>query len=102
MATVLVILVFLWLFGYLRIPGIPVHNLVLFRVFGHAVTVWEFVMFLVIAWAMEILPSPLRQIAYVLVLLWVLSVFGFIAIAGLSQLIVLALIIGLIVSLFRK
>jgi len=102
MAAVLIILVLLWVFGYLHIPALPLHDVVLFRILGHAVTLWELVMFFVIAWAMETLPSPLRQMAYVLVLLWLLSTLGIIAIAGFNQLLVLALIIGLVVALFQR
>ncbi len=51
---------------------------------------------------MESLPSPLRQIVYVLVILWLLSTFGLIAVAGLSNFFVLALIIGLVISLFQS
>lgn len=102
MATILVILISLWLLGFLRIPGLPFHNITLFHAFGHSVTLWEVMMFFVIAWAMESLPSPLRQMAYVLVLLWLLSTFGLIAVSGLSNLLILALIIGLVVALFQK
>lgn len=102
MASVLIILILLWALGYLHIPALPIHNVVLFRIFGHAVTLWELIMFIVIAWAMETLPSPLRQMAYVLALLWLLSTVGIIAIAGFSQLLVLALIIGLVVAFFQK
>lgn len=102
MSFVLLILIILWLPGFLRIPGLPFQDFPLFTLFGHTITFYEVLMFIVIAWAMESLPGPLRQIAYVLVLLWILSIFGFLAISGLSNLIVLALILGLIVALFQK
>lgn len=102
LGTVLVILLVLWLFGFVQIPGIVFHNAVLFRILGHSVTLWELLMFVVIAWAMESLPSPLRQIAFVLVILWLLSVFGIIGIAGLSNLLVIAIIIGLVLALFQR
>jgi hypothetical protein len=75
--------------------------MVLFRLFGHAITLWELLMFVVILWAMESLPSPLRQIAFVLVLLWALSILGIVAISGLSNLIIGAIIIGIILALFQ-
>ncbi len=102
MSTVLIILIILWLLGFLRIPGLPILHREIVNLFGHSITLWEILIFIVIMWAMESLPTPLRQIAYVLVLLWVLSLFNIIAITGLSNLIVLALIIGLVVALFQK
>jgi hypothetical protein len=47
-------------------------------------------------WIVGILPSPLRQIAAVLLILWILALFGIIVIAGISNLLVLAVIIGLV------
>ncbi len=102
MSAILIILIILWLLGFLRIPALPILHRELFNIFGHGVSLWEILVFIVIMWAMESLPSPLRQIAYVLVLLWVLSIFGIIAVSGLSNLLVLALIIGLVVALSQK
>lgn len=101
MGTILVILFFLWALGFLHLPGITFHNITLFRVFGHSVSLWELLMFIVIAWAMESLPTPLREIAFVLVIIWLLSILGVISIAGLSNMIVVAIIIGLVISIFR-
>ena len=102
MGTILVILFLLWALGFLHLPGITFHNVQLFRIFGHSVSLWEVLMFIVIAWAMESLPTPLREIAFVLVILWLLSIFGVISIVGLSNLIVVAIIIGLVIAIFRK
>lgn len=100
--TVLVVLIILWLLGFLHLPGIVIKDMVLFQFNGHAVTLWELLMVIVIAWAIEALPTPLRQIAFILIILWILSVLGVIAIAGLSNLIVVAIIIGLIFAVFQK
>jgi len=86
LGTILVILLILWLFGFVSVPGLVFHNTVLFRILGHNVTLWELLMFIVIAWAIESLPSPLRQIAFILIILWLLSILGIVAIAGLSNL----------------
>ncbi len=100
--TVLVVLLLLWLLGFVQIPWLVFHNRVLFNVLGHNVTLWELLMFLVVAWAMESLPDPLRQIAFVLVIVWLLSVLGIISIAGLSNLLIVALLIGLALAIFQK
>ncbi|MBI3577078.1 hypothetical protein HY086_03510 [Candidatus Gottesmanbacteria bacterium] len=101
LTTVIVLLAILWLLGVIHIPAISIQDMTLFVFNGHRITLLNVLTFLVIAWAIEMLPSPLRQIAVVLILLWVLSVLGFLAISGLSHLIVLAIIIGLILTLFQ-
>lgn len=102
LGTIIVILALLWGLGFLNLPALPFQNMVLFRLFGHSITLWELLMFVVILWAMESLPSPLRQIAFVLILLWVLSILGIIAITGLSNLIIGALIIGIVLAIFQS
>ncbi len=101
LGTIIVVLLILWGLGFIHIPALSFHNIVLFRLFGHTITLWELLMFVVIVWAMESLPSPLRQIAFVLVLLWVLSIVGIIAITGLSNLIIGAILIGIVLAIFQ-
>lgn len=98
--AIIIILIILWLLGYAPITGISIPNIVLFSLNNHPVTLWEILILLVIGWAIGILPRPLQTIASVLLLIWVLSVLGFLAIAGLSNIIVLVVIIGLILSIF--
>lgn len=102
LGTILVVLILLWFLGFVQIPGLVIQNTVLFQVLGHSVTLWELLVFLVIAWAMESLPAPLRQIAFVLIILWLLSTLGIIAISGISNLFVGAIIIGLVLAVFQK
>jgi hypothetical protein len=97
--TVLVLLVVLWLLGYIHIPTLTIPDISLFAVNGHVVTLVETLIFFVIVLAVGILPTPLRQIGYAIVVLWVLSTLGIIAIAGLSAILVLAIIVGLIAAL---
>lgn len=47
------------------------------------------------------LPSPFREIATVILVLWLLSLFGIIAIAGFSQILIIALIVGIGIYLIR-
>jgi hypothetical protein len=94
----LAIIVVLWLFGFVHIPYL---NSALFTIMGHPITLYNILILLIILWVIEILPSPLRQIIMLLLLLWVLSVMGIITIAGFSQLVVVAIIVGVIASLFR-
>ena len=94
---VLGIIILLWIFGYIHIPYL---NNVLFNLGNHPITLYNILVFLIIIWVIEILPAPIRHIIMILFLLWLLSILGVIAIVGFSQLIVVAIIIGIVVSLF--
>jgi len=100
LVAIVIILIVLWFLGYVPISGISIPNFALFTVNNHAVTLWEVLILLVIAWAIGILPRPFQAVASVLLFLWVLSVLGILAIAGLSNIIVLVIIVGLIASIF--
>lgn len=95
--AIIIILAILWLLGYIPLAGI---NITLFNINNHPITLLEILIFLVIGWAISILPRPIQAIASILLLLWILSVLGIFAIAGLHNIIILVIIIGLIVSIF--
>src|SRR5258708_38922914 len=97
--VILVILIVLWLTGNIHISGFTIPHTILFVINGHAITLVNLLIFLVILWAIGILPSPIREIAGVLLVLWLLALFGFIAIAGLANLLVIAIIVGIIFSI---
>jgi hypothetical protein len=96
--TVLVLLVVLWLFGYIHIPNLTIPDVTLFAINGHWVTLVEMLIFAISLLAVGMLPTPLRQIGYAIVVLWVLSTLGVIAVAGLASILVLAIIVGLIAA----
>lgn len=91
----LVALVILWFLGYIRLDALPIPDTVLFTINGQPITLWNILILLVIGWVIGILPSPLREIAGIVLILWILSTLGFIAIAGLPSILVLAVIVGL-------
>lgn len=99
LVAILVILIFLWLLGYISLPGIVIPNITFFVINGQPITLWNILMFAVIVWLIGILPRPFREIAAVVFLLWILSTLGILAIAGLPSLLVGAIILGLIVYL---
>lgn len=99
-AAVLIILIALWFFGYIQISGIPLFpDIQLFAINGHPVTLFNLLVLAVIGWAIGILPTPLRQIAAVILVIWILATLGIIGIAGLPSILVLAIIIGLVLAL---
>lgn len=98
--AIVVVLIILWFLGYAPVSGISIPNFILFTINNHAVTLWEILILLVIVWTVGILPKPFQTIAGILLLLWVLSVLGIFAIAGLANILVLVIIVGIIISIF--
>lgn len=93
MVAILVILFLLWLMGY---GPFTVLHIILFRFNNFAVTIWDVLIFMVLIWLVGSLPSPFRQIAVVFILIWILSILGIIAVAGLSSILVIAIIVGVL------
>jgi hypothetical protein len=99
LGAILFVLVILWFLGYIHIQGIIIPNILLFTLNGHSISLWDLLIFLVILWALEALPGPFRMIAGILLVIWLLSTLGILAIAGLPHVIVVVLIIGLVLAL---
>ena len=96
---VLVSLVILAILGYVQIPNFPFLNTVLFTINSRDITILNLLVLMVILWAIGILPSPFPQIIGALFVLWLLAVLGFIAVAGLSNILVIGVIVGLVIYL---
>jgi len=98
----ILVLAVLWFFGYVHITGLNVPDFPLFMINGQSVTLWNLLILAVVISLIGILPGPLRIIAGLLLILWVLSVIGIISLAGiaLSNILILAIIIGAALSLF--
>lgn len=96
--AILVILVLLWFLGYGPMEVLSVR---LFNFNGKIISLWDVLIFLVLLWLISALPSPFRQIATVIFIIWLLAVFGIIAIAGLSNILIIAIIVGLVLYLLQ-
>ncbi len=95
----LILLAVLWFLGYVQISTFAIPNPVLFAINGHDITLWNLLIFFVIATIIGVLPNPFRAIAGVFLVLWVLAVFGILAFSGLSSILVIAIIVGLVAYL---
>ena len=93
---ILLLLLGLWVLGIVRIPGFTIPDLVMLRVNGHNITLLNVIVFVLIIWAIDLLPRPFKEIAGILLLLWILSILGILAIAGLQNILEVALIVGLV------
>ena len=102
LAALVVILAVLWYLGYVHIAGINIPNVIVFSINDHAVTLWNLLILIVVASAISILPGPLRIAGGILLVLWILSVIGVLTLSGmaLSNILIIAIIVGLVVSLF--
>lgn len=96
LTTILGFLIVLWLLNTFVGGGLFFLHRGLFSLNGHGVSLWELLVFALVVWLLNILPSPFRKIVALFLLLWLLSVFGFIVIVGLPNLLVLLLIAGLV------
>ncbi len=99
--AILVILIGLWFLGYVPIDGVHIPNTVLTTINNHQITLWNVLILLAVGWAISILPRPFREVASVLLLFWVLSVVGIVAIAGLSNILLIAIIVGFGIYIFQ-
>jgi len=101
LVAIIILLSILWILGYAPLSGFSIPNMILFPINNHMVTLWEVLMLLVISWAIGILPRPFREVASILLALWILSVLGILAITGLPNIIIIVIIIALILSIFQ-
>lgn len=96
LGIILAVLIVLWFLGYVHLPAIPISDTSLFVLFGKTVTLYDLLIFILIFWLIDLLPGVFRTIATVLLIIWLLSFFGIIAVSGLTNVIVLVVIFSLI------
>lgn len=99
--ALLVALILLWLLGYIAFPGFVVPSIILFSLNGHPITLWNLLIFLVLVIIASSLASPFREILFVILILWILSLVGIITAVGLPNLLLVAVIAGLVVFLIQ-
>lgn len=99
MEIVFLFLIILWFLGYLTIPGLIIPRFPLFYIKGHPINLWDIFIFLLVLYAIDETPSPFREVFITLLILWLLSTFGIVALVGFSHILVLALIFALFLSL---
>lgn len=98
---IVLILLALTVFGYIQVsvPGLAFLKSVLLVINGRAITLLNIIVFSMVLWALGVLPSPFREIAIGLLLLWLLSIFGIIAIVWSGHFILIAIIVLLFVAI---
>lgn len=102
MAELIAILMVLWLLGVIKIPWLVMPHFPSINILGIHLTVTNLLVLLVLIWVASSLGGPIRQIVWVLVVLWLLSALGIIAVGGLSNLLVIGIAVGIILSMIQK
>ena len=97
---ILLMLIVFWFLGYIQIPYIVIPNPTLFVFNGQPITFINIIIFALIIWLISLLPTPFWEIAMLLLVLWVLSTIGVIAITGLANILIIAVIFSLIFYIF--
>ena len=98
---ILLLMVLLYFYGYVQIPGVTVPNPTVFTIFNQPISLAALLIFCAILWTISVLPPVLRVIGMILLAAWTLTELGVIVIAGLSNFIAIAVIVGLCVLVFR-
>ncbi len=94
--NILIFIVVIWLLGIIRFPFLtqPIST-----IFGSPFSLQQIIVFVLAIWAINYLPSPFQQIAFVLLFVWVLSILGIFGIFGwLGNFLLAIFIIWLILS----
>lgn len=96
---VLALIFVLWLLGFIQLEFL---NYVLFDLNSRGISLKDVFIFLLILWLIGLLPRPFREIVSIIFVLWLLSLFGIIAIAGFTNLLILAIVLGVVVYLIKR
>lgn len=102
MAELIAIIIVLWLLGIISIPWLTIPNFPSLNILGFELTIEKLLIIVILVWIASSVGGPIRQIVWVLVILWILTALGIIAIGGLSNLLVIGIVIGLILALVQK
>ena len=94
---ILILIIILWLTGYIHIPFL---SSILFSISSHPFTLHSLILLLLILWIISLLPGIFRLIVGVILVFWLLSVFGIVLAGGLSQILIIILIIAVAFSIF--
>lgn len=96
----LVLLLALFLLGFVKIPGVTIPNYHLFTFNHHVVTLFELLTVIVIFGMLVLLPRFLRIVVGALLIIWIISLLGIIAVQGLPIITIVTLMV--VVSLHRS
>lgn len=92
LGLILVLLIIFWFMGYGPLTAL---KFPLFYIGHIRVDLWNILIFLLILWLIDALPGAVRSVVVIALAIWLLGYFGIIAVPMLSNLIIIAVIVGL-------
>lgn len=102
MLEVLILTLFLlWVLGLIRVNGFVLPDAYLFSLNNVEISLWNIITLLILTWVIGILPSPFSEIAAVMLILWLLALLGIFSLTGMPNILMLAILIGLVLYLFQ-
>lgn len=96
--NILLLIVILALLNNLNIAFI---NSVVFSINNHGVTWYNLIVLALLIYLIGFLPRPFKEIVSVLLFLWILSILGILVIGGLTNILIIAVIVVLLFNMFR-
>lgn len=97
--VILLLLIVFWFMGYGPIAAL---KFPLFYLGSIRVDLWNILIFLLIIWLIDLLPGVLRSIVVIALVIWLLGFFGIIAVPMFSNIVIIAVIVGLGIYLINK
>jgi len=95
----LVILLALFLLGFIHIPGVNIQNYKLFVMNHHTITLYEVLIVIVAFGLLMFLPHFMKIIVGALLIIWIISALGIIVVNGLPA---ISIVILLLVVTFHR
>jgi len=102
MVEIIAIVVVLWLLGIVSIPWMAMPHFPVFSILGYSVTIQRLLIIGILIWLGSSLGSPFRQMLWVFFILWLLSTLGVITSLAMGPMIVVAVVVGLILSVVQR
>ena len=95
----LTVIILLWLVGFISIPPASLLTAPLMHINSRAVGLWDIIIFFVLLYVVSVLPQPVKGGVILLLLLWLLSLFGILVFSGMGSVLLLLVIVALILHI---
>lgn len=102
MVEIIAIVVALWLLGVINIPWMMMPHFPVLSILGYSLTIQRLLIIGILIWLGSSLGYPFRQMLWVFFILWLLSTLGVITTLAMGPMIVVAIVVGLILSVVQK
>lgn len=95
----LIILLALFLLGFVKIPGVNIQNYKLFMLNHHMITLYELLIVVVAFGMIMFLPRFMKMVVGALLIIWIVASLGYIVVSGLPE---ITIVILLLVVTFHR